>query len=151
MGFLKTNYDDLQGDFKPLPVGEYDCKISEAKVATAATSGNQMLKLKLTVREDVEQEGQRRIFFHNCVVSEKTMFQFHQLTKAVGFPAGTEFDSLEELARAVLYKNVTVKNKHELYNGQMQDKVASLKESKDANPFEETAGKIDITEDDLPF
>lgn len=151
MGFLKTNYDDVN-DFSALPIGEYECIISDVKM-TQSQAGNQMIKVTLTVRDDVEQKGKKRKFFDNLVVMDNMMWKFQQVSKACDFPADTDFASPEEFASAIQYKNVIIKNKHEEYNGEKQDRVAQYKQSKDGgsgDPFT-GGGSIDINDDDLPF
>jgi hypothetical protein len=81
MGFLRTDYSNT-GDFAPLPIGEYECFVS--KVETTTTSTNKpMLKVTLTVRDDIEQPGQKRKFFDNMVEQENMMWKFNQVAKAV--------------------------------------------------------------------
>jgi len=65
MGFLRTDYSNT-GDFAPLPIGEYECFVSEAKIAESS-NGNPMVKVTLTVRDDVEQAGGKRKLFDNIV------------------------------------------------------------------------------------
>jgi hypothetical protein len=51
MGFLRTDYSNT-GDFAPLPIGEYECFVSKVEV-TESSNKNAMLKVTLTVRDDV--------------------------------------------------------------------------------------------------
>lgn len=160
MGFLKTNYDDVNAGFTALPIGEYECIISEAKVVETSTKKN-MLKVTLTVRDDVEQEGRKRKFFDNMVEQDSMMWKFQQVSKAVQLPVGLDIESLSAFGEAILYKAVRIKNKHEMYEGEKQDRVAFYIESKEGNtdipnysgsedPFA-NGGKIDISDEDLPF
>lgn len=152
MGFLKTDYSNT-GDFAPLPVGDYECIVSAATVKPTST-GKQMVSVKLTIREDVEQQGQKRNFFDNLVVQDNMMWKFNQVSKAAQLPEGEEIASVEDFAQAILYKPVVIRNKHEVYNGETQDRVASWKVSEvDGGDFTPTGdgGSIDISDDDLPF
>lgn len=153
MGFLKTNYDDLN-DFGALPVGDYECIVSDVKIAPTST-GKQMVKVTLTIRDDVEQAGKKRKFFDNLVVQDNMMWKFNQVSKACDFPANTDFASVEEFASAIQYKTVTIRNKHEEYNGEKQDRVANWKVSKFGAGEDGFSGgnngSIEIGDDDLPF
>lgn len=157
MSFLRTNYDDVNSGFAALPIGEYECFISEVKMAQSK-NGNDMIKVTLTVRDDVEQEGVKRKFFDNLVVMESMMWKFQQVSKAAQLPVGEDFATPEEFAKAIQYKPVRIKNKHEQYNGEAQDRVAWYAESKQGgqmapitdDPFA-GGGSIDVTDDDLPF
>ena len=153
MGFLRTDYSNT-GDFAPLPIGEYECFVS--KVETAMTSTNKpMLKVTLTVRDDVEQKGQKRKFFDNMVEQENMMWKFNQVAKAAQLEEGVELETLADFAAAIQYKPVRIKNKHEVYNGETNDRIAIWKESQYGGDFGSgeslESGSIVIGDDDLPF
>jgi hypothetical protein len=154
MGFLRTDYSNT-GDFAPLPIGEYECIVSKTEVAQTST-GKPMLKVTLTVREDVEQAGQKRKFFDNMVEQENMMWKFNQVAKAAQLEEGLDLETLADFGNAILYKPVRIKNKHEVYNGETNDRIANWKESQYGGEFGgaesgiETGG-IDIGDDDLPF
>ena len=163
MIFLRTDYSNIGGGFEPLPIGEYECIISEVKI-DITQSGYSMLKLTLTIRDDVPQHGQKRKFFDNVVAMEKTMWKFNAIAKAAGIPAGQEFATIGDFAKAIQYKPVRVKNKHEEYNGSKQDRIAYYMESKvqapaggaaAGNPFTDPfAGgstPVNVSDEDLPF
>jgi hypothetical protein len=154
MGFLRTDYSNT-GDFAPLPIGEYECIVSKTEV-TETSTGKPMLKVTLTVREDVEQAGQKRKFFDNMVEQENMMWKFNQVAKAAQLEEGLDLETLADFGNAILYKPVRIKNKHEVYNGETNDRIANWKESQYGGGFGgaesgiETGG-IDIGDDDLPF
>jgi hypothetical protein len=160
MSFLKTDYSDVNTGFEPLPVGEYECIISEVKVTQSSTN-KPMLKLTLTVRDDVDQEGGKRKFFDNMVEAENMMWKFQQVAKAAQLPAGQDIASLAEFASAIQYKPVRVKNKHRVYEGETQDTIKAFMESQvgggDAasraaqDPFANGGSPIEVSDDDLPF
>jgi hypothetical protein len=150
MSFLRTDYTNT-GDFAPLPVGEYECFVTDVKMKQTST-GKQMLNVKLTIRDDVEQEGAKRNFFDNLVVQDNMMWKFNQVAKAAALPEGQDIDSPESFAQAILYKAVRIKNKHEMYNDEKQDRVATYKLSQvGGSQSGGGEGSIDIGEDDLPF
>lgn len=157
MSFFTLDRNNMgSGDFKPLEIGEYECIIS--KVETAESSnGNQMLKVTLTVRDDVSQEGGKRKIFDNIVFTEKAMFKVNQFANAVGIEGA---GNLDEFASQALYKPVRIKNKHEEYNGKTNDKVAFYNPAQveyngqggtSADPFANDSNTIDISDEDLPF
>jgi predicted RNA-binding protein with PUA-like domain len=153
MGFLRTDYSNT-GDFAPLPIGEYECFVS--KVETTTTSTNKpMLKVTLTVRDDIEQLGQKRKFFDNMVEQENMMWKFNQVAKASQLEEGVELETLADFAAAIQYKPVRIKNKHEVYNGETNDRIAIWKESQYGGDFGSgdslENGSIDISGEDLPF
>lgn len=150
MGFLRTDYTDVNTGFAPLPIGEYECIVSDVKVAETST-GKTMLKCTLTVRDDVEQEGQKRKFFDNIVEQENMMWKFQQVAKAAQLPAGEDLATIEDFAAAILYKPVRIKNKHEVYNEEKQDRIAYWLEAKFEGGGMAPSGTVDISDDDLPF
>lgn len=154
MGFLKVDYSNT-GDFAPLPIGSYECIVSGAEVKQSK-AGNPMINVKLTVREDIDQQGKKRNFFDNVVIQDNMMWKVAQVTKAAGISEEevNNFDTLEELAAAILYKPVVIKNKHEQYNGDTQDRVKSWhsteQDGEGGHAFD-GGGSIEISDDDLPF
>jgi hypothetical protein len=158
MGFLRTDYTDVNAGFNALPIGEYECIISAVEMKKSS-AGNQMIKITLTVRDDVEQEGRKRKFFDNLVVMDNMMWKFQQVSKAVQLPAGEDIATPEDFAAAIQYKPVRIKNKHEVYNDEKQDRVAYYIESKvEGGDFSRVTddpfaggGAINISDDDLPF
>jgi hypothetical protein len=159
MSFLKTNPNEA-GGFGVLTPGEYEVVISEAKIGKSQ-AGNDVLKLTLTVRSNVEQPHQKRKIFDNFAVTEKAMFKFHNLGMAL-FGEGSEFGTLEEFKKAVLnqYVRVLIKTESNTYQGQTrdQDRVVTYMPSATegggegpGDPFQDDGRPIDISEDDLPF
>lgn len=151
------NYDPNQagGGFEPLPEAEYECIISKAEPTASKTSGAPMVKVELTVRKDVEQEGGGRKIFDNIVFSEKAMFKVHQIAGVAGVQ---EAHNIEDFASKLYGKAVRIKTKNEEYQGKTNPKVHFYKEAEveggislpDASddPF---AGGVGINDDDLPF
>jgi hypothetical protein len=171
MPFLST--DSKQGgNFDPITPGEYEVVISEVQVTTSS-SQNPMIKAVLVIRSDVDQEFANRKIFDNLAVTEAAMFKFHNLSSALGFEDGHEFDTLEEFAQSILYSTVRVKTKQEEYNGNVNAKVVTYKPSEEgaaspesvvnastyggrssrtaSDPFADDGKPIDISDDDLPF
>lgn len=150
--------DGTQAGTGALPVGEYECFISEVKVGNAQQSGNEMIKVTLTVRDDVEQGGQKRKLFDNMVFTEAAMFKFHQVGKALGVD-GVEFDDIADFAKVMHGRAVRVKTGQREYGGEMQTTVKTYLESSvggnftpsSHDPFGGDNKPLNIKEDDLPF
>jgi len=120
MSFLKVNHEQAGGnEFELIAEGEYECVIADAEIAESK-SGYPMLKLTVTVRNDVKQPHRKQKLWDYLVASEKAMFKFHQVAKAVGLPNGKDFGTMEDYRNAILYKAVRVKVVHEEneYNGE---------------------------------
>jgi hypothetical protein len=159
MGFLKVDYSNT-GDFAPLPIGEYECMISKAEVKPTQ-AGEPMIKMELTIREDVDQKGKKRKIFDNLLIRDTMMWKLNQVAKAAGLSEeeAAGFDTPEEFATGILYRMVRIANKHEVYEGHTNDKVKFYKVSEhgggdggrvDGDPFS-GGGSIDISDEDLPF
>lgn len=120
MSFLNVNHKEAETKqgFSVLPEGDYEVLISEVEKKQSA-SGNDMLKLTLTVRTDVAQEGQKRKVWDYLVATPKAMFKFQQVAKALDFQDGVKYDTIDEFAKAILFKAVKITVKHETseFNG----------------------------------
>lgn len=120
MSFLKVNHEQAgSGEYELIAEGEYETVISDVEV-TESKSGNPMLKLTITLRNDVKQPHRKQKLWDYLVATEKAMFKFHQVAKAVGLPNGKDFKSIEEFRNAILYKavRVVVKQEESEYNGE---------------------------------
>lgn len=164
MSFFNYNPNEAGSGFDPLPAGEYEVIISEAKVTTFA-SGSRGIKVTLTVRDDVDQEGGKRKVFENFVETPAAMFKFHNLAKGLEWAEGDGADTLEEFAEKIQFAAVRVKLKVKAATAQYaagNDVVTYLPtqaashsgggfggNSKD--PFYDDGKPIDISDDDLPF
>jgi hypothetical protein len=120
MSFLNVNHKEAETKtgYSVLPEGDYEVLISEVE-KKQSQSGNDMLKLTLTVRTDVTQEGQKRKVWDYLVATEKAMFKFQQVAKALDFQDGVKYDTIDEFAKAILFKPVQITVKHETseFNG----------------------------------
>jgi len=167
MSFLTTDHSQVkegQGDFQPLPIGDYEVIVSKVEMKKTK-AGDDMINLELTVRDDVAQEGKKRKFFDNLPIMEKLMWKIQTISKHAGFANGETFDTPADFARALQYKCFSIRNKHEEYNGKTSDRVAYYNASKapltgggsssdpfaNNDPFAKTGKAIHITDDDLPF
>ena len=155
MSFLRTDYSNTN-DFSALPVGNYECFVTKTTMKDTST-GKKMISVELTVRDDVEQGGQKRKFFDNLVVQDNMMWKFNQVAKAVDLPEGQDVATPEDFAQAILYRACRIKNKHETYNGEIQDRVKNWEASEvggEAAGIGDggfAGGSIEIGDEDLPF
>lgn len=120
MSFLKVNHEQVgSGEYEIIAEGEYETVISDVEV-TESKSGNPMLKLTITLRNDVKQPHRKQKLWDYLVATEKAMFKFHQVAKAVGLPNGKDFKSIEEFRNAILFKavRIVVKQEESEYNGE---------------------------------
>jgi len=119
--FFTVNHEEAKGgEFPPLPIGEYEVIVSNAEIKESK-NGNPMIKLEMTVRDDLDQEGKRRKIWDQLVFTEGAKWRIQQAYKAFGFDNGHKFSSLQDVAKALLYKPVRVKIKHEKYTNDQGD------------------------------
>ena len=157
MSFLKVNHSEAETkknekrEFTPIAEGDYEAVISEAKIEKSS-NGNDMIKITLTIRDDVQQQFAKRKLWDYLVDTEKAKFKFQQVAKAIQIPDGTSINTIQEFAKAILfsYVKINVKNREEEYNGEkkVRDYVATYKHTEQkqtpqSNPFEQKS--------DLPF
>jgi hypothetical protein len=128
MSFLKINHEEAgSGEYEIIAEGEYETVISDVEV-TESKSGNPMLKLTITIRNDVKQPHRKQKLWDYLVATEKAMFKFHQVAKAAGLPNGKDFKSIEEFANAIMFKPLRIKviQEDNTYNGETK-KQARIK------------------------
>jgi hypothetical protein len=113
--FLTVNHNEGNNEkkeFKTIDEGKYQAIIKEVEIAKSS-SGNDMIKVTLIIRDDVKQEfGTRRVWDY-IVDTEKAKWKFQQVAKAVGLENGKSVSSIQEFAQAILFKPVTIQIKHE--------------------------------------
>jgi hypothetical protein len=165
MGFLTVNHNQAgnnneKREFTPIAEGEYEAIISEAKIGKSS-AGNDMITVTLTIRDDVNQQFAKRKIWDYLVYTEKAMFKFQQVAKALAIPEGTKIDTIHDFAKAIQFASVriSVKNREEEYNGEkkIRDFVATYKEphaparqATQADPFQTTAPSKTVS-NDLPI
>lgn len=128
MTFLKINHDEAgSNEYEMIAEGEYECIIAEAELKESS-KGNPMLKLTLTIRNDVKQPHRKQKMWDYLVDTEKAHFKFQQVAKAAQLPNGKEFKTLEDYRLAILFKAVRINVIHEdnTYNGETK-KQARIK------------------------
>lgn len=140
MSFLKVDHTQSgNGEYELVAEGDYECVIADAEIKESS-KGSPMIKATLTIRNDVKQPHRKQKLWDYYVASEKAMFKFHQVAKAVGLPNGKDFATMEDFRNAILYKAVKITVVHEdnTYNGetkkQARIKAYSLATVEYANP-----------------
>lgn len=152
--FFTVNHKEAGGTgFDPVPVGEYEVIASKVEVTTSKSSGAPMLKLQLTIRDDVEQEAQKRKLFDNLVFMDSMVWKIQQVYKAFGLADGVVMNSIEDVAQNLMYKVARVKVKHETYQDKTQERVDFYTQPQNplVNPNTNAPSLTDISDDDLPF
>jgi hypothetical protein len=158
MAFFSFDEKQAGGGFEALKAGEYEAVISKTEVKVSS-GGNDMISVQLTIRNDVEQEYGGRKVFDNYVATEKAMFKFHQVAKALGWAQGEGADSLDEFAQKILFQPVRLKignPRNDPQRGEQTNIQNYLPATVDyagggGDPFADNGKPIDISDDDLPF
>lgn len=164
---LKYDSSKAEGAFTLLPEGEYEAFIS-AVDHKYSSNGNEMLVVNYKIRDDVEQEGKgQEIRFDNYVNTEKALWKFHALNKALEADEGAEWNDFKEWMPFIKGKAVRLVVKHEeadfgknagktfaVAGGYKKSTVGGQMEIKTPgddplNGYQ--SGQIDISDDDLPF
>ncbi|MGN9066647.1 DUF669 domain-containing protein [Ligilactobacillus agilis] len=121
MAFFTTNYSNVnnnQGNYEPIPDGDYEMLILSASEEVAKT-GTQSIVFKMVVRNDLDQAlPSTNGKYHNRIVWARTWKMkdtgkyiediFQRILWAVGVPEGTKINSLEEFFNIVWNKPIKV-------------------------------------------
>jgi hypothetical protein len=120
--FLTVNHSEGNNggkkEFELIAEGKYQAIIKEAEV-TKSSAGNDMIKITVVIRDDVRQQFAKRKLW-DYIVPEKAQWKAQQVAKAVQIPDGTNINSIQDFAKNILFKPVTIDVKHEqeTYNGE---------------------------------
>lgn len=118
--FLQVNHNEAagNGEFQTISEGRYQAIIKEAEV-TKSSAGNDMIKVTVVIRDDVAQTFAKRKVW-DYIVPEKAKWKAQQVAKAVGIENGKSIATIQEFAKEILFKPVTITIKHEkdTYNGE---------------------------------
>jgi hypothetical protein len=110
---LKFDSKKAEGTFTLLPEGEYEVFISEIDHGFSS-SGNEMLTVNYTIRDDVDQEGAgTKIRFDRFVNTEAALFRFHAANKALKADEDAEWEDFKEWQHFLKGKAIRVVVKHE--------------------------------------
>jgi hypothetical protein len=122
--FLTVNHNEAgNNEYELIAEGKYQAIIKEAEV-TKSSSGNDMIKVTVVIRDDVKQPFGKRKVWDYIVASDKAKWKIQQVAKAIELPQGKAFNTIQEFAKEILFKPVTIDVKHEesTYNGETKTK-----------------------------
>lgn len=155
---ITVNYGKAQDGFDLIKKGWYEVIVSAAEVKKSE-NGNEYINMRLTIRDDVDQEYKGRGVFHSLFFTAKTEGIVQGFLKAIQAPEGHTFTSVQEINDYIkgkpLKANVIQKKKYN--SDEMTNAVSSVKETEypltggQIDPFNSDTNSIDIIEDDLPF
>lgn len=111
--FDANDYEEQ--DFAPLPIGDYRVRVKEVERQTSKTSGNEMIKLTLSV------SGKNNLLWHYIVFMRDDPKKTNQMLGAFFNSFGMQPDMNE---KNWVGKVGAARVKHEEYNGEPQAKVA---------------------------
>lgn len=123
MSFLTVNHDDAgagkKNEFETISEGKYEAIVKEVEV-TKSKSGNDMIKITVVLRDDVNQKFAKRKLWDYLVASEKAKWKFNQVAKAIGIENGAKVATIQEFAKAMQFQpvKITVKHEQDEYNGE---------------------------------
>ena len=151
---ITTNYEQTRDI---IPEGTYEFQIGPASVATTK-GGTEYISIPMTIRKDIDQQQKGRVLYHaiwkkhepNNMDAQIGGYNFGSvmaILKSAGIPAGTEFESLKDMLKAVEGKPVRCTVAHDEYNGRTSAKINTFSPSQHPNMFNGTA----VEPDDLPF
>lgn len=159
MAFLTVNHDEAQQGRYVAPEGFYECVISEARY-DKTKGGTEYLRITLTIRDDVEQEGMgERIDWPIWRKKAPTprdpdgfpVGTIQQLSRVMQFAQGKEFASIDEWMAALAHKPLRVEIKHEEYNGRTNARVAYIFDTEHPNVSIKNQGFVEVEDEELPF
>lgn len=176
---MKANYSENQeNSFEPLPKGEYEMIIQSAQ-ERATNNGAEALRIKLVVRNDLDNTNDLQKKYHNRVVFDDNwkrkathqydMDGFQYILEACRIPEGTDIPDVQTFTDMITNKpvRVYVKQQENEYQGNVtiENQVApwnykptkfpevqhKWKDDKKSDPFKKNATPIDVKDEDLPF
>ncbi len=158
MSFTVDYSKAQQGRYMP-PEGRYECIIQESKY-DKTKNGTEYLRLTLSIREDVEQEGMGEVIdwpiwrLRNPVKGDPEGFPqrtIQNISRAVQFDNGQDFDSFDQWMKALINRTIQVEIKHEEYNDRTNARVSYVFETEHPSVSPQAQGFVPVEEGDLPF
>lgn len=134
-----------EGQFAPLPAGDYECIIESGAVKKGST-GNEYIDFKLKVRDDVDGQAYGgRVLWGKLHFTEASHGILMGFLKNIGTPEGKEFPTIESLKDYAVGKAISARVKITQWKGEDRNEVAYMNASKVGG------GKIDNPLDDVPM
>lgn len=95
-----------------LPEGKYEVYVEKYDFVDTLPNGVERSSISFAVRDDVDTENGGRKIFSNITSAENFAWLINAISKAVGIPTNTEFDSLDEFLKEISGKSLVIKVKH---------------------------------------
>lgn len=106
MAIFTTDHNNT--GFERVQPGTYEVYAHDFQVSQAR-SGNQILNMFYTIREDVNQPHQgNKISYDQFTLTEKAEWRFNAALKSAGVPHGVPYESLEQIGTALINKDLKV-------------------------------------------
>ncbi|MBC2100600.1 DUF669 domain-containing protein [Listeria booriae] len=107
MAIFTTDHNNA--GFERVQPGTYEVYAHDYQITQGMRTGNQILNMFYTVREDVNQPHQGvKISYDQFTLTEKAEWRFNAALKAAGVPHGVPFETLEQIAQALINKDIKV-------------------------------------------
>ncbi|MDE5768623.1 MAG: DUF669 domain-containing protein [Oscillospiraceae bacterium] len=133
--------------FELIPAGDYEVYVEKAEERPTRT-GRMQLSIQLRIRDDVEQDCQKRMMFLN--IFQKTPEKltdadrqvenynynhlYHLLDVTGILNSGKNFDSMSDICRLLPGRELRVTVHHETWNGRLQERIDQLKGVHESDP-----------------
>lgn len=127
-----------KNDYDLIPEGNYETFIESAE-EIPLNSGKLQLRIRLKIRDDVPQKYQNRLLFMN-IFKKKTpndldlqvegynySHLYHLLDVTGVLQMEMNFETMNDICRALIGRELLVTVHHESYNGKIQAKIDQLK------------------------
>lgn len=142
---MNFNSTPEQTSFEMVPEGEYEVFVERAE-ERPTNNGTLSLSIRLKIRDDIPQPCQNRLLFLNIykkkqpnnddlqVDSYNYMHLYHLLDVTGVFDSGKEFDSMADICRILVGRELRVTVHYEIWNGTTREKIDQLKGVNESDP-----------------
>ncbi|AIC95408.1 DUF669 domain-containing protein [Shouchella lehensis] len=142
---FKVDYSKTT-EFEGIKAGEYEVIIHSVEQKKSST-GKEMVVVDYEIRDDVDQPSKgMKVRFDNFVVDPNNEWRFQSLSKAVGIPEETEFNSYKDWGDYILNQPILLNVGIRKHNGNDYAQAKGFKPSAVAPPE-----PVNISDEDTPF
>jgi hypothetical protein len=140
---------DVKKEYSVLPEGKYEVFVDKFDEVTLV-DGVESSRIMFTIRKDVDSVNGNRKAFTNIRNSQNYVWMFNALSKALGIPADTEYETLDEFLDAIKGKSLVIKIRHKT---NPRDAAKPYVNITDFFPTTKGDYKVDaeVLDDNLPF
>lgn len=140
---------DVKKEYSVLPEGKYEVFVDKFDEVTLV-DGVESSRIMFTIRKDVDSVNGNRKAFTNIRNSQNYVWMFNALSKALGIPADTEYETLDEFLDAIKGKSLVIKIRHK---PNPRDAAKPYVNITDFFPTTKGDYKVDaeVLDDNLPF